>query len=340
MSKRANPTVIGAFMLGVLILAALGIIAFTSNSLFRDRAIFVSSFRESVNGLAVGATVKCQGVPVGEVTDLQLLIDLDEETFQVPVTYEIDLERLQLVLSESLELGDYAALQKHIEKGLRAQLQLESIVTGQMYIELRYIDTQDLSEDMLAGLDANEIPTEFSPMASLSSDASGLVSNLRSFNVNAISENLTALLVKANLKMDELDMEAINESVLATSQSMRRLANSDDLEAVFSQLPQASAQFTQTLADMQLLMKRLDGAVEVMTDQVGETSTELTATLQAMRQSMDQANSLLTTDAGIGFHLQETLASLTEAAEALRLLATSLEQNPSMFIRGKNETDQ
>ena len=56
-----------------------------------------------------------------------------------------------------------------------------------------------------------------------------------------------------------------------------------------------------------------------------------------MRESMDQANAMMTTDAGIGFHIQETLASLTKAADALQLLATSLEQNPSMFIRGKDE---
>ncbi len=174
-------------------LSILGIVAFTSNSLFREQAEFQSSFRESVNGLAVGAKVKCQGVPIGEVTDLQLLIDLDEETFQVPVTYQIDMERLDLILSDGLKWTEYEALRQHIQKGLRAQLQLESIVTGQMYIELRYVDTPPLSDEVLDDLATNEIPSTFSPMASLSSEASGLVSNLRSFNVNAISENLTAL---------------------------------------------------------------------------------------------------------------------------------------------------
>ncbi len=337
MSKRANPTRIGFFLLGGLILAILGIVAFTSNSLFREQAEFVSSFRESVNGLSVGAKVKCQGVPIGEVTDLRLLIDLEDETFQVPVTYKIDLERLNLVLSGGLAWTEYNALREHITKGLRAQLQMESIVTGQMYIELRYIDTTELSDDELNNLAENEIPTEFSPMASLSSEASSLVSDLRSFNVNAISENLTSLLVKANLKMDELDLEAVTSSLLATSGAMQNLIGSEELQDAFGSLPEASGQFAETMAEVRQLVQRMDSSVVFLTSKMDNTSSELNETLTLMRESMNQVNSMMTTDAGIGFHVQETLASLTKAADALQLLANSLEQNPSMFIRGKDE---
>ena len=331
---------IGLFMMGLLIISIVGVVAFTSKSLFSNRAIFVSHFRESVNGLAEGSKVKCQGVPVGEVTDLQLLIDLENETFQVPVYYDIDLDRLQLVLASSLELGDYAALQQHIDKGLRAQLQYESIVTGQMYIELRYIGTDEVSQAFIDELQPNEIPTEFSPFASLSSEASGLVSNLRSMNVNAISENLTAFLLKASQKIDELDLDGLSASMLETSASIRDLAASEDIQNAISTIPQASEQFTQTMADVQQLTRRLDGAIEQLTTNLDASSAELNTTLQAMRESMDRANSMLTTDGGIGYHLQEALTSMTEAAEALQLLANTLEQNPSMFIRGKDEPGQ
>ncbi|MEM8484960.1 MAG: MlaD family protein [Bacteroidota bacterium] len=339
MSKRANPTMIGLFLLGGLVLSILGVVAFTSNSLFRVQAEFQSSFRESVNGLAIGAKVKCQGVPIGEVTDLQLLIDLDEETFQVPVTYEIDMERLDLILSDGLKWTEYLALREHIKKGLRAQLQLESIVTGQMYIELRYVDTPPLSDEALDNLAENEIPSTFSPMASLSSEASGLVSNLRSFNVNAISENLTALLVKANLKIDELDTEGVSRSLMQTASSIRRLVGSDSLRATFDKLPAASDEFARTMADVRLLVQQLDTSTRTLTSRLDQTGTELDQTLRVMRESMTQANSMMTTDSGLGFHLQETLASLAKAADALQVLANTLEQNPSMLIRGKDENN-
>lgn len=339
MSKRANPTMIGLFLLGGLVLSILGVVAFTSNSLFRVQAEFQSSFRESVNGLAIGAKVKCQGVPIGEVTDLQLLIDLEEETFQVPVTYEIDMERLDLILSDGLKWTEYLALREHIKKGLRAQLQLESIVTGQMYIELRYVDTPPLSEDVLDNLAENEIPSTFSPMASLSSEASGLVSNLRSFNVNAISESLTALLVKANLKIDELDTEGVSRSLMQTASSIRRLVGSDSLRATFDKLPATSDAIAQTMADVRLLVQQLDTSTRTLTARLDQTGSELDQTLRIMRESMNRANTMMTTDSGLGFQLHETLESLAKAADALQVLANTLEQNPSMLIRGKDDNN-
>lgn len=339
MSKRANPAMIGLFMMGVLVLGTIGLIAFASDNFLRDRTIFISSFRESVNGLSEGAAVKCQGVPVGEVTDLQLLIDLDEETFQVPVSYEIDLDRLNSVIGSGLEWGNDAVLQQHIDKGLRAQLQLESIVTGQMYIELRYVDTPGPPQFVQEHAQHNEIPSVFSPMAELSSEATGLVSNLKAFNVNAISENMTALLIKANSKLDELDLVGLNASLAATSNSIQDLVSSEEIKAFLNAGPEISGQLTQAFTDLQYLATRLDSAAVAVTAQFGRNSDELNLTMQAMRGSMDQANKMLTTDAGIGFQLQETLISLTEAADALRLLAQSLEQNPSMLIRGKKESD-
>lgn len=321
-------------------MAAVGVIAFASNNFFAERTIFASYFRESVNGLSVGAKVKCQGVPVGEVTDLQLLINLENETFQVPVLYEIDLERLSPLLGSSIQWSDEDILRQHIDKGLRAQLQLESIVTGQMYIELRYVETPEPPRFMETDSEYNEIPTIFSPLAELGSEATGLVSNLRAFNVNAISENLTAFLSKANAKLDELDLVGLNASLIETSEAFRQLAASAEVQDALESLPETSEQFNATLIEVQRASQRLDSSLVVLTREAGESSEELNATLQAIRASIDQADDMLTTDSGIGYQLEEALTSLTEAADALRLLAQSLEQNPSMLIRGKKETDQ
>lgn len=339
MSKRANPTLIGLFMMGGLVLGTIGLIAFASDNFLRDHTIFISSFRESVNGLSVGAAVKCQGVPVGEVTDLQLLIDLDEETFQVPVYYEIDLDRLNSVIGSGLEWGNEAVLQQHINKGLRAQLQLESIVTGQMYIELRYVDAPEAPQFVQEQSRYSEIPSVFSPMAELGTEATGLVSNLKAFNVNAISENMTALLLKANSKLDELDLVGLNASLSAASESIQELASSEEIKAFLDAGPEISGQLEDTFKNLQHLANRLDSATVAVSAQVGRNSDELNLTLQAVQTSMEKANNMMTTDAGLGFQLQETLISLTEAADALRLLAQSIEQNPSMLIRGKKESD-
>ena len=339
MSKRPNPTLIGLFVVGTLVLAAIGLFVF-SPKLFSNNAVtFTSSFQESVNGLAVGSKVKCQGVPVGEVTAIQLFIDVEEETFQVPVFYAIDMVQLSAIMGTTTPFVR-EDLQTHIAKGLRAQLQMESIVTGQMYIELIYHDDPAPPEFMMAPDDHLEIPTIFSPMAQLGTESAGLVSNLRAVNVNAISDNLTSFLIKANSKIDELDLQGLNESLMATANSIDALVNSEEVRKVVSEAPQISDQLNSTLIDLQQLAQNLDQSVDTLSKEVSLSSGELRLTLEAVRGSVKDANALMTTDVGIGYHLQETLISLTEAADALQLLAESIERNPDMLIRGKQDTEQ
>ena len=339
MSKRPNPTLIGVFILGTIVLAVAGLFIFSPKLFSSDTAVFNSAFRESVNGLSVGSIVKCQGVPIGEVTDIQLFIDVEEETFYVPVYYEIDMERLRAITGSRLPFErDEIAL--HIEKGLRAQLQMESIVTGQMYIELAYHEAPGPPQYLEGGIENLEIPTLFSPMAQLGTETSSLVSNLRSVNVNAISDNLTAFLINANNKLDELDLAGLNSSIMEAAQSIDALVNSTEVQSVVTRAPELTEQLSATMADIQTLSKNLDGALGKLTTDVDETSEELRLTLQTVRGSIKDANALMTTDSGLGYHLQETLISLTDAADALRLLAESLEQNPDMLLRGRPETEQ
>jgi paraquat-inducible protein B len=64
------------------------------------------------------------------------------------------------------------------------------------------------------------------------------------------------------------------------------------------------------------------------------TFDEAALTLQAARQAIEQTQGVFTADSGLGYGLEQTLGSLREAAEALRILAISLERNPDMLIRG------
>lgn len=40
-------------------------------------------------------------------------------------------------------------------------------------------------------------------------------------------------------------------------------------------------------------------------------------------------------DSGVGFQMEEAFSSMKDAADALNLLALSLERNPDMLLRGK-----
>ena len=341
MSQRANPALIGAFVLGALALAVAGVAVLASDSLFRQETTFVSYFDESVNGLDVGAPVKFKGVPIGQVSDILVRLDLSEETFQVPVLYNVDLSPLTDASGRTVDLARPDVLQRQIDEGLRAQLQMESIVTGKLYIELTFVQNP---EPVAAASDRRitepEVPTILSPMARLGEEATGLVANLRGFDVNTINENLITLLSKANQKIDDLDVRAINDSVLVAVRSVRQLTEAPEVQEALAELPSLARRMDSTLMDAQSTLRTFEGAVDPTRKDLATTTRDLRETLRSMRETMERTRRMLSTDSGRGYRVDDALASLTEAAEALRVLAVSLERDPSMFIRGKEPPEE
>jgi paraquat-inducible protein B len=324
MSVRANPTAIGLFMLGALGLAILGVATLASRAWFGDRPTFISYFQESVNGLERGAAVKFQGVPVGTVSELLIQIDQMDKTFLVPVEYEIDLTRLTTEIGEFLQLDDEEVLERQIADGLRAQLQMESLVTGILYIELTY--RPEASPPVRRSIVAThpEIPTTPSLLAAFGTEAGSLVADV------------LQILFRVNEMLEEVDMQGLNTAVVASAQAVERLVGSPELQAAINEVPGMAEQLSRTLTEFEELGDRLGDAIGPLQTGMEETLTETTLTLQAARTTIEGAQGILSTDSGIGYEMEQTLISLREATDALRVLVITLERNPDMLIRGTN----
>ena len=72
MRKRASPTLIGAFVVGAVVLAVVAVGVFGSGRYFRKVYPYVVYFGGDVNGLKVGAPVKFRGIQVGDVRSILL----------------------------------------------------------------------------------------------------------------------------------------------------------------------------------------------------------------------------------------------------------------------------
>lgn len=322
MSRQPNPTRIGLFLLGALVLAIAGTAVLASASWFEQRTMFVSYFPESVNGLENGAPVKFQGVPVGTVRAIDIRIDQRDNSFQVPVAFDVNLRRLTTPLGTYVNLADTTVLRQQIGKGLRAQLQMESIVTGLLYLELSY--RRDSTPPRLEAQSPwPEIPTTPSLMAALGGGAGSLLAEIM-----GILDRVNGMLADVNLK-------EINLAVVQSARAVEQLVAAPELRATLRQMPAATAQLNRTLAEAEKLAARASGAIDPMQAQLTGVSTEAVATLQALRTTLDETHGLLSADTGPGFALTGALASLREAADALTALIASLERNPDMLLRGR-----
>ena len=328
MSIRANPTAIGLFMVGAVALAIVGAAVLASASWFTRQSTFTSYFEESVNGLEVGAPVKFQGVPIGQVTDLLIQIESSDKTFQIPVQYEIDLTRLTSQSGTFLDLNDPVVLRQQIVDGLRAQLQMESIVTGQLYIELAYRTDPELAQLEDGPTRYPEIPTSPSLLSAFGTQAGSVVGDV------------LTILFRVNEMLEAVNMEELNRSVVASAQAVERLADSEEIRLALADVPQMASQLNATMGEIQLLAERLGGMVDPLQTQVAGTNAELVLTLQSLRQVIDESRGVITPDSGLGYEMEGAMVSLQGAADALRDLALSLERNPDMLIRGKKPDEQ
>lgn len=322
MSQRANPTRIGLFMVGAVALAVLAVAMLASNAWLERRTSFIAYFPESVNGLENGAPVKFQGLPAGSVADIIIEINQSDKTFQVPVKFDIDLPRLTTHLGTYVNLADTVVLRQQIQNGLRAQLQMESIVTGLLYIELMY--RSDSVPPRLANVSSDypEIPTSPSLMAALGGGAGSILADVMK------------ILNRVNDMLSDVNMEEINRAVVQSANAIEELVNSPEIKAVLREMPGVAQQLNETMAEVERLATRAEAAIDPMQTQITGASTEAIAVLQALRKTLDETHGLLSADAGPGYALQGALTSVREAADALRLLITSLEQNPDMLLRG------
>lgn len=328
MSARANPTAIGLFLLGALGIAIGGTAVLASATWFQDRTSFLSFFPESVNGLVLGAPVKFQGVPIGRVTGIHIEIDRRDNSFQVPVEYEIDLPRLTTPKGTFVNLADKAVLTGEIAKGLRAQLQMESLVTGVLYLELSYRRGAPPPRlETLRPTAHPEIPTTPSMMAAIGGGAGSLLAEV------------SRILNKVNLVLDQVDVKEMNLAVMRSAKSVEELVRAPEIRATLRQLPATTAQLRQTLEEAQRLAARATIALDSIQPGLTGTTTEAVSTLKTLRRTLDETQGLLSSDTGPGYALTGALQSLRQTSEALRLLILSLESNPDMLLRGKKPPD-
>jgi paraquat-inducible protein B len=300
MSKQASKTLIGAFVLGALGLVVAGVVVFGSGKFFRKVEKGVMFFEGSVKGLQVGAPVEFRGVQIGHVTNIVIKFNAKDLTLLIPVYVEIYPQKIVPMGGGSYS---HQYLQALIEKGLRAQLELQSFVTGQLLVN---VDFHPGTPIRFVGLDKDysEIPTI----------PSGL-------------EQLTK-------RFEELPLTEIAGRLNEALAGINKLLNSRDLQASIGSL-------NQLLKNADALVKNLNTEVghiasEQIASSVKETLLDAQGTLKETRKAVENINGIAAQNANLGYELDRTLEQISELSRSIRVLADYLERHPEVLIRGKS----
>lgn len=337
MSKRANPVVIGGFVLGALVLGIGGLTAFGSGLFNREaKEVAIARFDGSVSGLAVGAPVTFRGVRIGQVKSIQLQLIPDTFQARIPVELEIDTDKVAFVgaarpLSESLN--------EAIDKGLRAQLQVQSFVTGLVSVNLDFFPAAP-PPDKGAG-QGMEIPTLRSSFDSLLETVGSLPLQDLAGTALAVLSNLNDLLsspeIKSLLTSGARGAEALEQAATTAKSAIGPLSQSLELTLAEArttlQTIQQATKATQT--DVSGLMGDSRKLAQDADKQLLALSAQANATLKATEQAVQAANSLIGPASAQRADLEQVLRNLNYVTRSLRGFAEQLERNPNALIVGK-----
>ena len=319
-SKRASPTLIGVFVLGALAIALAGLAVFGSGKLFRRTAQFVMVFGGSVNGLSVGAPVKFRGVQVGSVTKIMLsLPGMTLPELRIPVFIEIDQDLVSKLggMINPAEPTSFAAL---IDEGLRAQLQLESIVTGVLFVELDLFPGSPVNLFLPKESGYLEIPTQPTLLQEASQTGADLIAKLRDVDFDGL---VTSIRDAARSVGDLAGSPELRQTLVAAREAM--VSARDTLTEIRPRVPQFASGVDSASNRLQGSLKRFDATLGSLDTALGSLDTTL-----------GSVNRLVDPSAPLVYQLTTTLTDLGTAAKSVRELADYLDRNPSAIITGRS----
>jgi paraquat-inducible protein B len=252
-ARKPNPTLVGAFILGGALLIVAAVTVWGSGRLFERRYRYVCYFPGSVNGLKVGAPVKYRGVLIGQVAAMRIRYEQPRGDTRLPVFLELNGKRVrELGASDDPTPKLVAEL---VATGLRARLESESFVTGQLYVSLDlFPDTPIRLVHPSSGYP--EIPTIPTQLEELTKGLNGLFAQLK-----------------------QVDLAGTAHSISSAVEGINRLVNTPSVARTLAELPSTVASARRLVQDLDVSMGKLGESLQSTLAVGGPLFVELQRTI-------------------------------------------------------------
>ena len=189
------------------------------------------------------------------MTEILVEFEPKDMSVRIPVVIEFETERVTRVSGEAAPRKNMALM---IERGLRAQLQLQSLVTGQLMVA---IDFHPDKPARLIGVDDRypEFPT------------------------------IATRMQEVTKTLEDLPIEELVNKVMLTLEGLEKLVNSPEIiESVRT--------LNETLKEVQVLTQNLGEKSGPITSNIEETTKAATATLKQVDKTLYLVEGLLAED--------------------------------------------
>jgi paraquat-inducible protein B len=230
----------------------------------------------------------------------------------LPVIIGIDREMITQRGATGMALSP-GGFESMISRGLSAQLEAESLLTGLLYVDL---DLRPNSQPNLSlvpgGGGLREIPTVPTTM-------------------EAIQQHAT----EAIAKLDTIDLNGLVNSFIQAANSIKEMTADPAIHRTLESLPRTLASLDKTLTSMRAAIENINQEVDPMSASFHKSSEELNATMKDTRATLLQLQAMLDSDSPLAVNLNQALGQFSDTAQAIEQLTDYMQRNPAALIRGK-----
>lgn len=336
MTPRPNAARIGLFaVLGLGLLVA-ALVSVWGGRLMTSTEAAVMHFTGSVYGLQVGSPVVFRGVRLGNVQSIGVVHEGGR--FAVPVVVSLNRERIHDIKGGSVADDPDLTLPALVERGLTAQLATQSLLTGQLYIDLDLRAGGKPARRSATGL--VEIPTTLTRFQSLQDQ-------LDRVDLTRITQDLTATLSAARTLLSGPELKQTLADLALTTASLARLSATlekkagplaDAAQGTLAQTGRAADRVGTAAERVTRAADTVDSAASAVQDALAAGSPLLTSVQKAadeLGRSAAALRAATADDSTTVQGLQRALADVARAARAVRELSDAIERQPQSLLLGR-----
>src|SRR4030095_13970358 len=241
------------------------------------------------------------------VTDEQLTI----EQLTIPVFVEVDPSKI-FVDSKRLEMTDPNNLKQLVDRGMRAQLQSQSLVTGLLFVQIDFFPDTPITYVLPQPSEPIEIPTVPTALEEASNAAREIINDLRNIKLGPMVQNATEALA-----------------------SIKDLVASPALHSTVDALPETVKNLNDAIASVRGLSTNLQGRVDPLAKRLDSTRHDADRALPSVRETVGAARLMIEPGSPLDHDLRKTLRDVSMAARALGELADFIARTPTALLYGK-----
>jgi paraquat-inducible protein B len=321
MSEKPRAVAIGAFVIGASLILLVTLL-FLLGSGFGTKEKVVMVFDGSVKGLNVGAPMTLRGVKVGEVTNIELILDSTTASVIMMVEANFNETNIRRKGSANVDLTE-----ELISRGLRAQLNTQSLLTGLLYIELDFFPQTPLN--------IVDIDSPYLQLPTIPTDLERIAKKLQDIDISKLVNQMEEISNGISSLVSSEQMQRVPETLNTTLESLDKLSTQ-----LQEQLAHTGPKLDNVLDEASATVANANAELPKITASIESNLKTLNQAIQAFEQGMTGIDDLVSPDSATVYQMNNALEEMTRAGRALQALANTLEEQPEALLRGKHGDTQ